>query len=323
MDEMPATLLEAITYFSDPMVCHDFMVNLRWPDGVVECPTCGSRNVGFLPSRNLFQCRIKHPKRQFSIKVGTIFEDSPIGLEKWLPALWMIANDKNGISSYELHRALGVTQKTAWFMLHRIRLAMQCESFDKMGGEVEVDETFIGGAARFMHKDKRAQKITGTGMVGKTAVMGLLERHGPDGHSRVRTKVIKDRKRGTVVPVVKEHVEPGSEVMTDALASYKPLQDEYIHEVIDHAESYVRGKVHTNGIENFWSLLKRALKGTYVSVEPFHLFRYVDEQAFRYNARKTNDKGRFVQVSGQVVGKRLTYKYLTGKAASIDARTDA
>src|SRR5215204_2572707 len=204
-------------------------------------------------------------------------------------------------------------------MLHRIRLAMQTESFEKLAGEVEVDETFIGGAARFMHKDKRAEKITGTGMVGKTAVKGLLERHGPDGHSRVRTKVVKDRKTGTVVPVVQEHVEAGSEVMTDALASYKPLQEQYIHEVIDHAESYVRGKVHTNGIENFWSLLKRALKGTYVSVEPFHLFRYVDEEAFRFNARKTNDNGRFVQVSGQVVGKRLTYKNLTGKSLALES----
>lgn len=288
MSTAPATLLEAIQYFSDPQVCLDFMVGLRWPDGVVVCPTCGSREVGFLASRNLFQCRIKHAKRQFSIKVGTIFEDSPIGLEKWLPALWMIANDKNGISSYELHRALGVTQKTAWFMLHRIRLAMQTESFDKMSGEVEVDETFIGGAARFMHKDKRAEKITGRGMVGKTAVLGLLERHGPDGHSRVRAGTVKGRTRKVLDPIVREHVETGSEVMTDALKSYAALQDEYIHEVIDHAEAYARGKVHTNGIENFWSLLKRALKGTYVSVEPFHLFRYVDEQAFRFNARKKN-----------------------------------
>jgi len=284
MNELPATLLEAIQYFSDPMVCLDFMVNLRWPDGVA-CPTCGSRDVTFLTSRNLFQCRHKHPKRQFSIKVGTIFEDSPIGMDKWLPALWMIANDKNGISSYELHRALGVTQKTAWFMLHRIRLAMQCESFDMMSGEVEVDETFIGGKARNMHASKRAEKIHGRGAVGKAAVLGLLERHGPDGHSRVRAGTVKNRKRETLDPIVREHVEPGSEVMTDALKSYAALQ----------------------------------LGGTYVSVEPFHLFRYVDEQAFRFNARKANDSGRFVRVSGQVVGKRLTYKNLTGKTLALGA----
>ena len=242
MSTEPTTLLEAIQYFSDPMVCLDFMVSLRWSDGVVVCPTCETTEVTFLTSRNLFQCRTKHPKRQFSIKVGTIFEDSPIGLDKWLPVLWLIANNRNGISSYELHRALGVTQKTAWFMLHRIRLAMQTESFEALSGEAEVDETFVGGAARFMHKDKRAQKITGTGMLGKTAVMGLLERHGPDGHSRVRAGVIKDRKTGTVVPIVEDNGAAGGEVMTDALASYNRLQVQYIHEVIDHAESYVRGK---------------------------------------------------------------------------------
>jgi len=320
MKATPRTLLEAIRYFADPMVCLDFMVGIRWPDGVVICPTCGSGDVGFLASRNVFQCKHRHPKRQFSIKVGTIFEDSPLGLDKWLPAVWMIVNDKNGISSYELHRALRVTQKTAWFMLQRIRLAMQAGSFEKFSGEVEVDETFIGGKARNMHASKRAEKIHGTGGVDKSAVLGLLERHGPDGHSRVRAQRIADRKRETLDPIVREHVEPGSEVMTDALKSYTALQDEYVHEFIDHAETYVRGKVHTNGIENFWSLLKRALGGTYVSVEPFHLFRYVDEQAFRFNARKTNDAGRFVKAVAQTTGRRLTYKKLTGKLHSDSAR---
>jgi hypothetical protein len=318
MDREPATLLEAIKYFSDPMVCLDFMVNLRWPDGVA-CPTCGSREVAFLTSRNLFQCRQKHSRRQFSVKVGTIFEDSPLGLDKWLPAIWMIANDKNGISSYELHRALGVTQKSAWFMLHRIRLAMQTESFEKFSGEVEVDETFIGGKARNMHKSKRAEKIHGTGVLDKSAVLGLLERHGPDGHSRVRAGTVPNRKRKTLVPIVEQTVEPGAEVMSDAHHAYKSLNEAYIHEFIDHAEAYVRGNVHTNGIENFWTLLKRALGGTYVSVEPFHLFRYVDEQAFRFNARKTSDAGRFSKVTDQITGRRLTYKKLTGKLDSDSA----
>jgi ISXO2-like transposase domain/Transposase zinc-ribbon domain len=219
MDREPRTRLEAIQYFSDPIRCLDFMVSLRWPDGIV-CPTCGGGDVTFLALRNLFQCRHRHLRRQFSIKVGTIFEDSPIGLDKWLPAIWMIANDKNGISSYELHRALGVTQKTAWFMLYRIRLAMQTKSFKKFAGEVEVDETFIGGKARNMHADKRAEKIHGRGAVGKAAVVGLLERHGPDGHSRVRARRVADRKRETLVPVVKEHVEAGSEVITDAHSGY-------------------------------------------------------------------------------------------------------
>jgi hypothetical protein len=215
-----------------------------------------------------------------------------------------------------MHRALGVTQKTAWFMLHRIRLAMQDGTFRRMSGTVEVDETFIGGKSRFMHKDVRARRITGTGGSGKAAVMGLLERHGPDGHSVVRTKMIGSRKRGTLVPAVRENVESGANVFTDAFQSYNDLRANYVHETIDHAEEYVRGKVHTNGIENFWSLLKRSIKGTYVSVEPFHLFRYLDEQAFRYNSRKTNDAGRFMHVLADIIGKRLTYAELTGKLAT-------
>jgi hypothetical protein len=308
----PQTLIEAIRYFSDADVCHNFMVALRWPDGVVTCPNCGRTDVRYVSTRRLWECKEKHPKRQFSVKVGTIFEDSPIGLDKWLAAIWMIANAKNGVSSYELHRAIGVTQKTAWFMLHRIRLAMQSGDFRAMSGEIEVDETFIGGKARFMHKDKRAEKIKGTGGMGKTAVMGLLERHGPDGHSTVRVKVVPTRRRATLAPEVRANIHPGSEVFTDALKSYDDLKADFIHGVIDHAEKYVDGKIHTNGIENFWSLLKRALKGTYVSVEPFHLFRYLDEEAFRYNLRKTNDAGRFSNVAGAVVGKRLTYAELTG-----------
>lgn len=306
----PTTLIEAIRYFSDPDVCLDFMVQLRWPNGV-NCPTCGSTEVRFLSTRRLWECKGKHARKQFSAKVGTIFEDSPIALDKWLAAIWMIANSKNGVSSYEIHRAIGVTQKSAWFMMHRIRLAMQSETFDKMSGEVEVDETFVGGAARFMHRDKRATKITGTGSVGKTAVMELLERHGPDGHSAVRASVVPNTRRKILAPEVRKNVEAGTVVFTDALRSYDDLNADFTHEVIDHAEAYVRGKVHTNGIENFWSLVKRAIKGTYVSVEPFHLFRYLDEEAFRFNTRRTNDAKRFLAVVVRVVGKRLTYAALT------------
>ncbi len=308
----PTTLIEAVRYFADPDVALAFMATLRWPDGVVVCPNCDGTEVQFIASRRLWQCKGTHAKRQFSIKVGTVMEDSPIGLDKWLPAFWMLINDKNGISSYEMHRALGVTQKTAWFMLHRIRLAMQTGTFRRLSGEVEVDETFIGGKSRFMHKEVRARKISGTGGAGKAAVMGLLERHGPDGHSTVRTKVVANTRRKTLGPEVRQHVVEGSEVFTDALRSYSDLGDAYVHETIDHAESYVRGKVHTNGIENFWSLLKRSIKGTYVSVEPFHLFRYLDEQAFRYNSRKANDGARFVRVLANIIGKRLTYDELIG-----------
>jgi transposase-like protein len=308
----PTTLIEAIQHFSDPDKALEFLAALRWPDGVVICPNCGSDEVSFVADRRVWRCKNRHAKYQFSIKVGTIFEDSPIGLDKWLASVWMIANAKNGVSSAEMARSLGVTQKSAWFMLHRIRLAMQKGTFRRLSGDVEVDETFIGGKARFMHKSKRAAAIKGRGTVGKAAVMGLLERHGPDGHSTVRAQVVATRRRNTLAPVVRENVEPGTNVYTDALRSYDGLHIDYVHEVVNHAEEYVRGAVHTNGIENFWSLLKRSLKGTYVSVEPFHLFRYLDEQAFRYNARKTDDAGRFVRVLRDIVGKRLTYNELIG-----------
>lgn len=313
----PATLIEAVRYFADPDTCLAFMVGIRWKGNVV-CPRCGQPEPRFLASRRIWQCGKAHAKRQFSIKTGTIFEDSPLGMEKWLPAVWMIVNDKNGISSYEVARALGITQKSAWFMLHRIRTAMQHGSFDKLKGEVEVDETYIGGSARHMHKD-RIKKLKGTGtpgMVGKIAVMGLLERHGPDGHSRVRLKIVPGTRTATLDAEVRRNVEPGSDVYTDALASYRKLETAYIHNVIDHAESYARGSVHTNGLENFWTLLKRAIKGTYVSVEPFHLFRYLDEQAFRFNARKDTDAGRFVKALRSIVGRRLTYAALTGEHTS-------
>jgi transposase-like protein len=315
---LPNSLLEAVKFFSDKDIARDFLAGLRWPDGPV-CPVegCGSTNVGFLKSRKIWKCR--GCRKQFSVKVGTIFEDSPIGLDKWLPAVWLIANCKNGISSYELARALGVTQKSAWFMLHRIRLAMQSGSFDrKLCGEIEVDETFIGGKARNMHKSKRAKKITGTGGKDKTAVLGVLERSGS-----VRATVIPNTKKKVLQPLVKTHVAAGSAVYSDALKSYDGLSADYDHEVIDHAVAYVEGNVHTNGMENFWSLLKRGLGGTYVSVEPFHLFRYIDEQVFRYNNRKDiNDLGRFTQVLRQVSGRRLTYERLTGKEGELDTASN-
>lgn len=307
----PETLLEAVQYFADEDVALAFLANLRWPNGLQECPRCGSEDEHyFLKTRRVWKCRAC--KKQFSIKVGTIFEDSPIKLSKWLPAMWMLANCKNGISSYELGRAIGVTQKTAWFMLHRIRLAMQSESFDKMDGDVEVDETFIGGKARFMHKSKRERVITGTGGAGKIAVMGILSRGTEDECSQVYVEVVKNTRRATLQPKVREKVESGSAVHTDAHQAYTGLSDDYTHEVVDHAVEYARGTVHTNGIENFWTLLKRSLKGTYVSVEPFHLFRYLDEQSFRFNNRKDSDRGRFLTAVATVLGKRLTYSGLTG-----------
>jgi transposase-like protein len=302
----PKTLLEAIRYYSNLDTATKAFAELRWPDGVT-CPYCRSKENFYAPSRRIWKCKIC--RKQFSPKVGTVCEDSPIGFDKWLTAMWMIANDKNGISSMEIHRGLGVTQKTAWFMLQRIRLAMQTGTFEKAIGQVEVDETFIGGKARNMHKWVREQKITGTGGKGKTMVVGVLQRGG-----KVRATVYESQKKKALQSHVRQHVEPGAEIFTDALKSYEGLNPEFVHQVVDHAVEYVKGHVHTNGLENFWSLLKRTLKGTYVSVEPFHLFRYLDEQTFRFNERKDGqgDWGRFQTVVKGCSGKRLTYKKLIG-----------
>jgi len=310
----PKSLQEAIVHFSNPDNCIAYLAAKRWPNGVI-CPTCGSEKVSaFNPQRRTWKCSKHHSKREFSVKVGSLCEDSAIGLDKWLTALWMLTNCKNGISSCELARDLDVTQKTAWFMLHRIRLALQDEAFGgKMSGEVEVDETFIGGKARNMHLSERQRRITGTGGKDKTIVFGMLERDG-----RIRAKVMTDRKRESLQAEIKEHVKVGTALYSDEWVAYKGLETDYQHQVVDHAMKYVDGRVHTNGLENFWSLLKRGLSGTYVSVEPFHLFRYLDEQMFRYNNRATkdnplNDSDRFSYVVTKLFGKRLTFAELTGK----------
>lgn len=308
----PKTLADAIRYFADPDHCREYLVARRWPKGVT-CPACGSKAVYFDRSSNRWECKTRHPKRTFTLKTGTIFEDSALGLDKWLPAVWMIANMKNGVSSHELARSLGVTQKTAWFMLQRIRLAMQGDTGGKVGGDVEVDETFIGGKARNMHIAQRKRRITGTGGKDKTAVMGILQRDGT-----IRTVVIENRKKKTLHAEIDKHVEAGAALYSDDLRSYDGLANKYAHQVIDHAVAYVDGQIHTNGLENYWSLLKRGLAGTYVSVEPFHLFRYLDEQSFRYNNRKDmNDADRFSQAIRGIVGRRLTYKELIGAPDAI------
>lgn len=306
--DSPKTLQAAILYFADFERCRQFLMDLRWPDGTVACPTCGSERVIYMSSVRRWKCYEKHAVPQFSLKTGTIFEDSPLGLDKWLAAMWLIVNCKNGISSCEIARDIGVTQKSAWFMAHRIRLALHAGSFDKLSGEVEVDETFIGGKARNMHVRQRRRRITGTGGKDKTAVMGILERGG-----KVRTVVVDNRKKRTLQAEVHRHVEAGSALYSDDLRSYEGLAGKYAHQVIDHAVAYVDGRVHTNTLENFWSLLKRGISGTYVSVEPFHLFRYLDEQAYRYNNRKdASDFDRFKMAATEIVGKRLTWNQVIG-----------
>jgi hypothetical protein len=336
MAKEPKTLQEAIIYFSNPDNCVAYLVERRWPDGVVRCPMCGRSDVAYVPARRVWQCKTRHPKAQFSIKIGTVMEDSPLGLDKWLTAMWMVANCKNGVSSWEIHRTLGITQKSAWFLLHRIRLAMQADVSVKIGGNgenVEADESWIGGAPKNRHKSKREPSLvlnefgkviqnpeyrTEMGRATKKIpVFGLLDREA----RQVRAKVIPDVKRAVLQNEILNQVSKGSRILTDENSGYKGLNNiEFVHEAVNHVKEYVRGDVHTNGLENFWSLLKRTLRGTYVAVEPFHLDRYLDEQVFRYNNRATKDNpltdsDRFARTVTQIVGKRLTYAQVTGKEA--------
>jgi transposase-like protein len=310
----PKTLQQAIVHFANPDNCIAYMVGRRWPDGVVKCPTCGSDKVTFIAKRRVWQCKTRHAKCQFSVKVATIMEDSPIPLDKWLMVMWMIANCRNGVSSHEIARSLDITQKSTWFMLHRIREAMRAKDMgtkigSNEGGEVEVDESFIGGKPRNMHQSRRLA----IGQADhKTAVVGMFDRETRE----IRAKVVPNVKRETLQKEILKNVKYGSAVYTDEAVAYDTLKRKYIHDTVNHSETYVKGRVHTNSLENFWSLLKRNLAGTYVAVEPFHLDRYIDEQAFRFNNRvNVTDAQRFSKVAQQVLGRRLTYAQLTGKTA--------
>jgi len=324
----PKTLQDAIRHFADEQICIDTVAALRWPDGP-SCPACEKKDHYYLKTQKRWKC--KECGRQFSVKLGTIFEDSPLSLDKWLCALWMLVNCKNGVSSYELHRALGVTQKSGWFMLHRLRFALQSGSIEKLGGdgnEVEVDESYVGGKVKNMHKSRKLRMVQARNNTpdwkatqnaryyGKTAVMGILDRE----QRRVRATVVPNVKRETLQREILSNIHHGTKLYTDQAVAYDKgvLADKYAHEMVNHLEGYVKGRVHTNGLENFWSLLKRGLNGTYVAVEPFHLFRYVDEQVFRYNNRgtkkvKVSDAQRFELALSQVAGKRLTFAEVTGK----------
>ncbi len=320
----PKSLQEAIAYFADPERAFVFAVNLRWPGQKVICPRCGHDQHSFLRTRLMWFC--KGCKKQFSVKVGTIFEDSPIGMDKWMTAFWMVCNCKNGVSSAEMARTLNITQKSAWFMLHRVREVLKNKSVEKLGstgGAVESDETFIGPIPARMHKDRRiklerirGQQRRGDMYVGKTAVHGMLDRETRE----IRCKVIPNIKRATLQNEILNNIALGGRLYTDEHPVYHEIGKAFVHEVVNHAREYVRGQVTTNGLENFWSLFKRNLRGTYVSVEPFHLDRYLDEQVWRFNNRggkkreeRINDADRFVIAMSQASGKRLTYAQLTGK----------
>jgi transposase-like protein len=307
----PTNLLEAIRYFADANRAFDFVLKMRWADGKVICPRCGHGETSFISTRRIWKC--KGCRKQFSLKVGTIFEDSPLGFDKWLPAIWLIANSKNSISSHELGRSLGVTQKSAWFMLHRIRDAMATGTFQKMGGITEVDDTFIGGLAKNMHRDVHARKITGTGGVDKMIVQGARNRD----TGSVTAAVITGVDAATIQENIYEWVETGSAVFTDTHSGYKGLDACYAVKQVNHSKGeYVSGIVHTNGIENFWSLLKRSIKGTQIHVSPEHLQRYVTERMFTYNNRETDDLGRMRAVTAGTAGRRLTWDELTQKVSA-------
>lgn len=332
MKEFPTSLLDAIRYFADPDVCVEFVASMRWPEGPV-CPYCEGKAVSYLKTRRIFKCMAKECHKQFSVKVGSIFEDSAIPLDKWLTAVWLVVNCKNGISSYEIARDLKVTQKSAWFMLHRIRLALQNTSFANLGGSggpVEVDESFVGGDPRNKHLSERFQKrFIPDGKGGfmqnpnykpkrrsdKIPVVGMLDRES----RQVRAHVIPNVKREVLMDAILNNIDKESTVYTDGHTGYDSLLLKgFLHQTVSHVTEYVRGEVHTNSIENFWSLLKRGIKGTYVAVEPFHLDAYVTEQVFRFNNRATKDNpltdaDRFVLAVSQAAGKRLTYAELTGK----------
>jgi transposase-like protein len=305
----PETLTEAVRYFADLEICDLYMRRIKWPGGKPVCPQCGCDRIGTIASRHLLRC--KDCRKQFSHKIGTIFEDSPLGLDKWFVAVWCIANARNGISSHELGRALGVTQKTAWFMLHRIRLAMESESFDKFDGPAEADTTYIGGLAINMHADKKARKVTGRGAVDKIAVHGVLQRTTEAGPSQVVPRVVGAETAVALLTEVRSHVKAGAAVYTDESPAYGELCFTHVHGSVNHSElQFKDGLAHTNGMENFWTLFKRSIKGTYIALAPWHVFRYAHEQAFRFNNRLMNDFDRFFQALSQVVGKRLTYRTL-------------
>jgi len=313
MNDCPKTLIEAVLYFADRDVCESYMRRIKWPDGRITCPNCGAHGerIGEVKTRRILQC--KDCRKQVYSKQGTIFEDSPLGLDKWFVAVWAIANCKNGISSHELGRALGVTQKTAWFMLHRIRKAMEVADADQFGGTVEADTTYVGGKAENMHAAQRARKITGRGASGKAIVHGVLQRPEGEGEvSQVRATVLPADDAVRILPDIRRKVRAGARVFTDAASVYSELCFTHLHQWVDHSVRYAVGTVHVNGLENFWSLLKRSIRGTYVAVAPFHLHRYTAEQAFRFNERGTDDAGRFLTALQSVVGKRLTYRKLAG-----------
>jgi len=298
----PETLIEAVRYFSNPDICIEHVAALRWPHGVA-CPTCGRVDVSYLEKQKRWQCKSRHAKRQFSVKIGTIFEDSPLGLDKWLPAVWMIVNAKNGVSSYEIARALGVTQKTAWFMDHRIRAAMEYGTFDKLDDPVEADETYIGGKTKEEHGRFN----------NKSAIVGVVEKKKHIG--QIRAFATKQAHASNTLPFLRASLREGAILHTDESKIYSRANQTFVHESVNHSEKeYARGAVSTTTIDGFWNLFKRSYKGTYTHLSPAHLDRYVKEHTYRYNTRMLSDGERFAEWFTKVNGRRLMHRSLVHKA---------
>jgi transposase-like protein len=313
--KVPRTLIEAVSYFADQDVAHDFFVQLRWPNGAA-CPHCGNAIVAYMPNYRRWTCKecrlAKTSSGQFTAKTGTIFEDSPISFSKWLPAIWLLTATRNGTSSCELARALGVTQKTAWFMLHRIRETLAEDDGFALDGPVEADETYVGGLSKKMNAKRRARFSRSKSGQEKVAVFGMVERNMPGKpKGRARAFVVPFVEKEFIQGGLRKYVTPGDEIHTDGHPVYKTLKRDFMHHVIDHAYAYVQGHVHTNSIESFFSVFKRTIRGTYIAPRPKHLHRYVAEQVSRFNERESTDGYRFFLATKKADGKRLTYRQLT------------
>ena len=297
-------LIELLTYFKNEQVCRNYLEKMRW-NNQITCPYCKHEKVFKYSNGKTYCCA--GCNKQFSVRVGTIFENSKISLKKWITAIYLITSHKKGISSIQLHKDIGVTQKPAWFMLHRIRFAFRLnKSTDKLSGICEADETYIGGQEKNKHKDKKTYGTQGRSTKTKIAVAGIVERGG-----ELRAQVVNNTSGKVLKPFIIDNVKDGGVINTDEWLGYKGLKKIFDHRVVNHNQKqYVNGDAHTNTMESFWAWLKRGITGIYHSMSRKHIQQYVDEFVFRYNTKDYNENYRFNVMLNNING-RLTYKQLT------------